>query len=214
MTSVTIIGAGNMARAIGTRMLAGGAEVQILAPVGEEATKLASELVDGDASVIGGALDEHPTIGEVVILAIPYDGALEWAAGHGTEMDGKIVVDITNPVDWASFDGLVTPPDSSAAEQIAKRLEEGVPVVKGFNTTFAATLRAGQVGGQPLDVLLAGDDAEAKAKVAQLVEAAGMRPIDAGPLRRARQLEAVGFLHMTLQESLNTEYRSAIKFLS
>ena len=83
-----------------------------------------------------------------------------------------MVVDITNPVDWARFDRLVTPPDSSAAQEIAKQLPPGVPVVKAFNTTFAGTLVAGKVADHDLDVLVAGDDEEAKATVARLVESA------------------------------------------
>jgi 8-hydroxy-5-deazaflavin:NADPH oxidoreductase len=86
-------------------------------------------------------------------------------------------------------------------------------VVKAFNTTFAGTLQEGKVGDQQLDVLIAGDDTDAKASVARLVEGGGMRVVDAGPLRRARQREALGFLHMALQESLGTGYRSAVKFL-
>jgi 8-hydroxy-5-deazaflavin:NADPH oxidoreductase len=212
VTRVTIIGAGNMARGIGTRLLAGGAELQILAPDPGGATALASELGGDDRSVAGGAMQE-PLAGEVVVLATPYDAALEVADGRRDELAGRVVVDITNPVDWASFDRLVTPADSSAAEEIAKRLPEA-PVVKAFNTTFAATLVAGEVAGQPLDVLLAGDDAGAKAQVVALVEAGGMRPIDAGPLRRARQLEHLGFLHMTLQEGLGSGYGSAVRLLT
>ncbi len=213
MTTVTIIGAGNMARGIGIRVLAGGAELQILAPSAEKATTLASDIAGDDAPARGGAVDQHPVTGEIVVLATPYEAALEWASGHGTELDGRVVVDITNPVDWVTFDRLVTPPGSSSAEEIAARLTRQVSVVKGFNTTFAATLHTGQVDGQPLDVLLAGDDVAAKRMVSGLVEAAGMRPVDAGPLRRSRELEALGFLHMTLQEPLGTGYRSAVKFL-
>jgi 8-hydroxy-5-deazaflavin:NADPH oxidoreductase len=212
MTRVTIIGAGNMARGIGTRLLAAGADLQILAPKAGEAASLASELGGGGGSVAGGAVQE-PLAGEVVVLATPYDAALDVADGRRDELAGKVVVDITNPVDWASFDRLVTPADSSAAEEIAKRVPEA-RVVKAFNTTFAATLVAGEVTGQPLDVLLAGDDADAKAEVAALVEAGGMRPIDAGPLRRARQIEHLGFLHMALQEALGSGYGSAVRLLT
>ena len=122
-------------------------------------------------------------------------------------------MDITNPVDWSSFDRLVTPPDSSAAEEMAGRLP-GARVVKAFNTTFAGTLVEGEVDGKPLDVLLAGDDEGAKAEVASLVEAGGMRAVDAGPLRRARQLEHLGFLHMALQDTLGAGYGSAVKFVT
>ena len=86
--------------------------------------------------------------------------------------------------------------------------------IYAFNTTFAGTLSEGQVAGQPLDVLIAGDDEEAKATVAQLVRDGGLRPIDAGPLKRARELEALGYLHMALQQPLDTNYASAVKVLS
>ena len=212
MASVTIIGAGNMSRGIGTRLVAGKADIQILAPDGEEASSLANDLSAGGGSVTGGGTQER-LAGDVVVLAVPYDAALEIAETRSDELAGKVVVDITNPVDWASFDRLATPEGSSAAEEIAKRAA-GARVVKAFNTTFAGTLLAGEVAGQPLDVLLAGDDSDAKAQVTDLVEAGGMRAIDAGPLRRAHQLEHLGFLHMALQENLGSGYGSAIKIIT
>lgn len=212
MATVTIIGAGNMSRGIATRLLAGKTDIQILAPNEEDATSLARELSTAGGSVTGAAAKEPPA-GEVVVLAVPYDAALEIAETRADELAGKIVVDITNPVDWATFDRLVTPPDSSAAEEIAKRLT-GASVVKAFNTTFAPTLVAGNVAGQPLDVLLAGDDDDTKGRVADLVEAGGLRAIDAGPLRRARQLEHLGFLHMALQDRLGSGYGSAIRIVT
>jgi NADPH-dependent F420 reductase len=212
VAGVTIIGAGNMARGIGTRLLAGGAELRILTRDPAEATSLAGELGGGGGSVAGGAVEE-PLAEGVVVLATPYEAALDIAEGRRDELAGRVVVDITNPVDWDSFDRLVTPADSSAAEEIARRAPEA-RVVKAFNTTFAGTLVAGDVAGQPLDVLIAGDDADAKAEVAGLVEAGGMRPIDAGPLRRARQLEHVGFLHMALQDALGSGYGSAVRLVT
>jgi 8-hydroxy-5-deazaflavin:NADPH oxidoreductase len=213
MTKVTIIGAGNMGRGIGTRLVSGGHDVQILAPTAEHAQALAQELGSDGSSARAGAIDEEIE-GEVVILAMPYDAAVEFAQNRGNELNGKIVVDITNPVDFTTFDGLVTPADSSAAQEIAKRLPPGVPVVKAFNTTFAGTLAAGKVADQSLDVLVAGDDEGAKTVVATLVETSGMRPIDAGPLRRAQQLEHLGFLHMALQDSLGAGYGSTVKFVT
>lgn len=212
MTKVTIIGAGNMGRGIGTRLAAGGHEVQILAPTAEHASALANDLGGNGASVTSGGLDDQ-IAGEVVVLATPYAAAIEFAQSRGHELRGKIVVDITNPVDFSTFDRLVTPADSSAAEEIARQLPAGVPVVKAFNTTFAGTLVAGRVADQDIDVLLAGDDEGAKTTVATVVESSGMRPIDAGPLRRAQQLEHLGFLHMTLQDSLGSGYGSTVKFV-
>ncbi len=87
-------------------------------------------------------------------------------------------------------------------------------MVKAFNTIYASTLREGQIAGQPLDVFLAGDNQEAKAKVAQFVRDAGLRPVDAGPLSRARQIEGLGLLHIVTQGDLGTNYASAIKILS
>ena len=84
-------------------------------------------------------------------------------------------------------------------------------VLKAFNTTFSRTLVAGSVADQQLDVLIAGDDQDAKTKLASVVEDAGLRPLDVGPLRRARQLEQLGFFHMAVQEPLGTGYASALK---
>lgn len=160
-----------------------------------------------------GGVVQEPLAGEVVVLPTPYDAALDFAGTRGEELAGKVVVDITNPVDWTSFDRLVTPADSSAAEEIAARAP-GARVVKAFNTTFAATLVAGEVAGQQLDVFLASDDEAAKGTVAGLVEAGGIRVIDAGPLRRARQLEHLGFLHMALQDNLSSGFESAVKIIT
>jgi predicted dinucleotide-binding enzyme len=87
-------------------------------------------------------------------------------------------------------------------------------VVKAFNTTFAPTLVAGGAAGGPLDVLIAGDDEEAKASVAKLAEDGGLRAIDAGARSRSRELEALGLLHMSLQGRLGTGYASAVKVLA
>jgi 8-hydroxy-5-deazaflavin:NADPH oxidoreductase len=114
-------------------------------------------------------------------------------------------------VDTATWDRLATEPGSSSAEEVAQVVPEGTPVVKAFNTTFANTLLEGQVEGQQLDVPIAGDDEAAKQKVAQLVADGGLRPVDVGPLERARELEHLGFLHISLQEPHNLGFRSAIK---
>lgn len=111
------------------------------------------------------------------------------------------------------MDGLVTPPGISSAEETAALVPAETPVVKAFNTTFGNTLVAGQVAGQELDVLIAGDDDQAKETVADLVASGGLRPIDVGPLRRARQLEHLGFLHISLQDRLGTGFGSAVRFI-
>jgi NADPH-dependent F420 reductase len=208
--NVTIIGTGNMGRGIATRVLAGGHGVTLLDRDGAKSEALAGEL--GGSAGAGTVGDGIPD--EVVVLAVPYEAAAPLVRQYGEALSGKVVVDITNPVNWETFDDLVTPPDSSAAEEIEKDAPEGARVVKAFNTTFAGTLVEGSVAGQPLDVYVAGDDAGAKETVAQLVRDGGLVAIDAGPLRRARQLEGLGFLGMTLQQPLGLNFSSAWKLVS
>ena len=147
----------------------------------------------------------------MVVLAVYYPDAKAAVEQYGAGLSGKVLIDITNPVN-ETVDGLVTPPDGSAAQELAASAP-GARVVKAFNTTFAGTLIDGQVAGHPLDVFLAGDDEEAKASVSKLVEDGGLRPIDAGPLSRARELEAAGLVHMSVQNTLGTGFASTLKIL-
>ena len=118
-------------------------------------------------------------------------------AQRGEQLADRIVVDITNPLDFETFDSLVVPADSSAAAEIAAALPDS-RVLKAFNTTFAGTLAAGTVGTLPTTVLIAGNDTDAKSTLAGIVTSGGLKAIDAGSLKRARELEAVGFLQLTL----------------
>ena len=207
---VTIIGTGNMARGIATRLLAGGHGITFLGTEAGKADNLAGEL---GGSVVAGVVGDEIS-GDVVVLAVPYDAVVPVLREYGETLSGKTVVDISNPVDWQTFDDLVTPLDSSAAEEIQKAAPEGVSLVKAWNTTFAGTLVAGEVAGQPLDVYVAGDDVGSKESVIGLVESGGSRAIDAGPLRRARELERLGFLGMTLQQPIGLNFQSAWKLVS
>ncbi len=207
MSSISIIGTGNMARGIATRAVAGGNDVQILSRDSARAASLADEVGKASSGELG-----DPITGDIVILALYYDVAKSVIEQYGNTLDGKVVVDISNPVDTATFAGLVVPADSSAAQEIA-RLVPSAAVVKAFNTTFAGTLAAGEVEGQPLDVLIAGDDDAAKRAVSELVESAGLRPLDVGDLSKARWLEGIGFLHIGLQLSRGTNFATAVKLI-
>ena len=208
MSSITIIGAGNMARGIATRALAGGHVVQVLARDTAKAATLAADL---SGTVTSGSIDETIS-GDVVVLALPYGAALSTAADLRDALTSKIVVDITNPVDFTTFDAMVTPDNSSGAQEVAKVIP-AARVVKAFNTVFAGTLVAGEVAGTKLDVFVAGDDADAKAVVSAFINSSGMRALDAGPLKRAHQIEGIGFLHMAMQASLGNTWSTAIKVL-
>ena len=202
--NVTIIGTGNMARGIATRTLAGGHTVTLLGHEPGKAEALAGEL-SGDVrtGTVGDPLDS-----DVVVLAVWYQALDDVLSAYGDQLDGKIVVDITNPVDPETFAPL-TVEAGSAAQEIAQKAPSA-KVVKAFNTTFAGTLIEGQVGGQPLNVLVASDDDGAKNAVRQIAEDGGLKVIDVGPLALARQIEAVGYLHMAIQPQLGTNYGSAV----
>jgi 8-hydroxy-5-deazaflavin:NADPH oxidoreductase len=207
---VTIVGAGNMGRGIGTRVVAGGHEVEIVDHDPADAGALAAEL--GGSAL---ALDpDAPFGGEVVVFAVYYPGIKEAVQQYADQIAGKVVVDITNPVDTNTWDRLATAPGSSSAEEVAALVPDGTSVVKAFNTNFSPTLVAGEVDGQALDVFIAGDDEAAKQKVSQLVLDGGMRPLDVGPLARAQQLEHLGFLHIYIQQPLGLGFASALKLLS
>lgn len=178
MSTITIFGSGNMGGAIAGVLARGGASIQ--------------HIVSGDTDA---------TIeGDLVILAVPF-GALETiAATYGEQLTGKTVVDISNPLNFETFDSLVVPVGSSAAAELQNALP-GAHVLKAFNTNFAATLAAGKVGTEPTTVLVAGDDADAKAALINAVTAGGLAALDAGALARAHELEAIGFLQLTLAAS-------------
>lgn len=207
---VTIIGTGNMARGIGSRVLAGGHNLTVVGKNSESAEAVAADLRGGGS--VKTAVAGDPVEGDVVVLAVYYPDARAAVERHGDALADKVVVDITNPVN-ETFDGLVVPPDGSATQELAN-LGSGARFVKAFNTTFANTLTSGEVAGQQLDVLIAGDDEEAKATVAALARDGGLNPIDAGPQRRARELEALGLLHMVLQSTLNTGFASTVKIIA
>ena len=212
--NVTIIGAGNMGRGIGTRAAAGGHSVTFVDANPEVAQKTAEEVKGAakDGAQVSAASLGDVKLGDVVVLAVWYGTNIEVAKQLGNKLAGKVVVDIANPLN-STYDGLATAPDSSSAEDLAKAVAPGAKVVKAFNTTYASTLLAGQVNGQPLDVFIAGDDTDAKDKVAQIAKDGGLRPVDTGPLSRARQIEGMQLLHIVTQGTLGTNWGSAIKIL-
>ena len=173
MTTVSVIGSGNMGRAIRALVERGGNTV-------EQVTR------------------EPTTVsGDIVVLAVPYPALADIAARLGESLAGKVVVDITNPLDFQTFDSLVVPADTSAAQELAALLPSSA-VLKAFNTNFAATLATGSIAGVVPTVLIAGDDEGAKGALAAVVTAGGLNAVDAGALKRARELEALGFLQLTL----------------
>jgi NADPH-dependent F420 reductase len=206
--SIGIVGAGNMGASIATQLAKTGEPVTVT----DRNPGKAESVVAGIAGDGVSAADMSAALAaDVVVLALWYPGTTDFAGEHAAELDGKIVVDISNPLD-ESWIRLATEPSTSSAEQLAERLPAS-RIVKAFNTTHAPALADGQVDGVPLDVLLAGDDEAAKAEVGELVKAAGLRPIDAGRLDNARLLERLTAFQIELSQRYGLDFRLAFKLL-
>jgi hypothetical protein len=189
MSTISIIGTGNMARTIATLAIAGGNTVEVIGRDQSKAAELAKTL--GDSTTTG----EFGTVpaGDVVILAVLFDSAVSIVSEYGDALAGKIVVDITNPFN-ATADGLAIPADTSIAQMVAEAAPASAHVVKAFNTLFRDVLAA----GGPLDVFIAGDDATAKASVSAFIASLGLRSLDVGDLNMAHFLEGAGLLSVGL----------------
>lgn len=190
--TISIIGAGGMATAIAGRSIKAGHRVEVIGRDPAKARALADKLGAGATAGVYGAAPE----GEIVILAVPYSGAAAAVADFGSALDGKVIVDITNPV-APDLSGLVTPSGSSGAQETAKGVPAGAHVVKAFNTLFGHVLAR---GGR-LDAFLAADDADAKARVSAFLDSLGLRPLDVGPLQMAQALESLGLLMIGLAKN-------------
>ena len=187
MSSISIIGTGNMARTIGARAVAGGNTVEVIGRDQSRAADLAKAL--GGATT--GAWGTAPA-GDIVIVALLYDAVVPVVAQYGDALAGKIIVDISNPFN-STFDGLAHREETSIAQQAAKAAPASASVVKAFNTIFRHVLEKGRP-----DVFLAGDDAQAKRKVAAFIESLGLRPLDVGGLTMAHWLEGAGVVSVGL----------------
>jgi 8-hydroxy-5-deazaflavin:NADPH oxidoreductase len=185
MSSISIIGSGNMASAIGALAVKGGNAVEVMGRDAAKAAALARALGNGATAGTWGAAPA----GEIVILAVLFDSAVPVVSQYGDALAGKIIVDITNPFN-PSVTGLAVPDDTSVAQMVAKAAPRSAHVVKAFNTLFRDVLAA---GGR-LDVFMAGDDAQAKASVSAFIKSLGLRPQDTGDLSMAHWLEGAGLL--------------------
>jgi 8-hydroxy-5-deazaflavin:NADPH oxidoreductase len=192
MSTISIIGAGGMATAVAGRIAKAGHTVEVLSRDPAKARALADKLSAGATT---GTYAAAPAA-DIVILAVPYGSAAAVVADYGDALEGKVIIDITNPV-APDLSGLVTPHGSSGAQAIAKGLPVTVHVVKAFNTVFGHVLAK---NGR-LDAFIAADDPEAKARVSTFIESLGLRPLDVGGLHMASTLEALGLMMIGLAKN-------------
>ncbi len=187
--AVTVIGAGNIGSAVANIAVKAGATTQVLDRDAAKAKAVSDK-------VIAGTVSETAITGDIVVIALPYPAMHDVLEANKAQLAGKIVVDVTNPIDFSTGDMLEIA-EGSAAEQFASQFPE-VTILKAFNTNFAATLATGEIAGKPTTIMVAGDDDEAKSSLRTLVDAAGYKSVDAGALKRARNMEAFGALQINL----------------
>ena len=172
--------------------------------------ELASRLKDltSSADVSCEPIGSH--LEDIVIFATPYTEVGNIANEYDNFAD-KIVIDITNPVNFKTFE-LIPEPGESGSQEIATLIPEA-KIIKAFNTTLAGTLETGKIDGQQLDVFIASDEDDAKKIVSELIKTSDMRPIDVGPLANARHLEGFGLIQMDVQDQIGTNWMSGLKFI-
>ncbi|AYG04655.1 NADPH-dependent F420 reductase [Gryllotalpicola protaetiae] len=189
MTTISIIGAGNMATAIGARAAQHGHSIEIIGRNPAKA-KAAADYIGHGATV--GTFGARPA-GDIVFVAVLYQHAVEVVTQFGDALTGKILIDITNPFN-SDGTGIVTTPGESVSQQIAAVAPRGTQVLKAFNTIFRDVLAE----AAPLDALFAGGDSEARARFAMFLESVGIRPLDTGGLESTYVLEWAAILLMGL----------------
>jgi predicted dinucleotide-binding enzyme len=188
MSSISIVGTGNMARAIGALAVAGGNTVEIIGRDQAKAADLASELGGATTAAFGAV-----PAGDIVIVALRYADVVPVVTQYGDALADKVIIDISNPFN-AEADGLAIPEDTSIAQEVATAAPASASVVKAFNTVFGHVLKEGRT----LDVFFAGDDEHAKAGVSDFIASLGLRPLDVGGLHMAHWLEGTGLVLMGL----------------
>ena len=191
--TIAIIGTGNVGGNLGVNLARHGYAVVFGTRPGSDASALLRRC-GGNARA--AAVPEAAAQAAVVFLAVPAAAAVAAARDAG-RLDGKVVVDCTNPVEWHDGPVLVPPPEGSVAAALAKAVP-GARVVKGFNTFGAETHLDPDIGGVPAELLLASDDGGAVESVGTIATRCGFAPIYAGPLRNAALLEAVAVLWIHL----------------
>ena len=213
--TIAVIGAsGNMGSAISKSLSKGNYRLLLFSNEKGKTEALINEIKNSLAAADLEAL-ECPTDAsweaDVIILAVPFQAEKELAEKIREVANQKIVISIANPLNEA-YDGLVTPPDTSAAEELQKLLPNA-KVVKAFNTTFAADFITPVIDGKQVDSFIAGNDEEALQTISELVTTAGFNPIVAGDLSVSRTLEAMQLLLIRLGMKYNYNWLAGWKIL-
>ncbi len=207
MTTIAVIGTGNVGGALGTAAVKAGYDVVF---AGQDAAKT-REVAEAAGATAAQTPREAAAVADIIVLAVPYTAFAAVAAEIAPVADDKIVIDPSNPIK-SDYSGLALT-DSSGAEELSRLLPKS-KVVKAFNTLFAGnTANPGALGFQ-LDSLFATDDEAAKDAVCGLSASIGFRPIHIGPLTASRELEAMAWLNIRLQMVSNGNWNTAFALVS
>jgi NADPH-dependent F420 reductase len=204
---IAIIGAGTVGTALATSFNRAGHNVTVASRDPKDAGTLAA--ATGSTAAASNAA--AAATADVIVLAVPFSSIPEIAAEIATAVGGKPVVDATNRMSFGA-DGPEIDTTSSNAEELAALLPDA-SVIKAFNTVLASHQSEPTAEGVQLDGYVAGDDESTKATVLQLVESMGLAPVDVGPLARARQLEGLAFLNITLNAANDGSWQSGWKLV-
>jgi len=213
--TIAVIGAtGNMGSAISLSLSKGNYRLLLCANNHHNTQKLIEQLKAEQTSADVEEMDckvQATWEADIIILAVPFDAEKDIAEKIREMANQKIVISIANPLN-STYNGLVTPPDTSAAEELQKLLPNS-KVVKAFNTTFAADFSTPVIDGKQADAFIAGNDEEALQIVTELVSTAGFNPIIAGNLSVSRTLENMQLLLIQLGMKYNYNWLAGWKIL-
>ena len=204
---IAIIGAGNVGRALATSFARAGHTVTIASRDTEDAGTVATST----GATVAASNAEAAEAAEIVVLAVPFDSFAAVAGEIADAVTGKVVVDVSNRMSFGA-NGPDIDTTSSNAEVLAALLPDA-RVVKAFNTLFASNQDDPIADGIQLDGFVAADDAAARQTVLDLVASIGLDPVDVGPLARARQLEGLAFLNITLNIAHGGDWQSGWKLI-
>jgi len=214
-TAIAIIGAtGNMGSALAKSLAKGPYRLLLFAHDNAKLESVKEEITrtvpTAELECVGCPTDASWQA-DVIISAVPYAAEKEVVEKIRTVATQKIVVSIANPLN-ETYDGLVTTPGTSAAEELQKLLPAS-KVVKAFNTTYAADFSQPVINGQQVDCFVAGNDSEAVSVVKELVATVGFNPVVAGDLSVSRTLEAMQLLLIQLTVKNNYNWLAGFKIL-
>jgi NADPH-dependent F420 reductase len=213
--TIVVIGAtGNMGSAISRNLSKGNYRLLLCANDQEKVRALVKEVKGSNASADIEGIEctmNASWEADIIILAVPYQAEKKIVKKIKEVANQKIVISIANPLN-ETYNGLVTAPDSSAAEELQKLLPNS-KVVKAFNTTFAADFTTPVIDGKQVDSFIAGNDEEALQTVSELVTTAGFNPIVAGDLSKSRTFENMQLLLMQLTMKYNYNWLAGWKIL-